>query len=116
MPPIDDAARLSHILEAARKATSFTKGRRRSDLDTDEMLPLALLRLLEVMGEAAGDLSGSFCQAHPAIPWRQMAGMRNRLIHGYFDVDLDLVWQTVTAELPPLVIELKRIAKQEHIL
>jgi uncharacterized protein with HEPN domain len=70
--------------------------------------------LLEIIGEAARGLSPVIQNRYPEIPWRQMAGMRNRLIHGYFDVDPDLIWQTVTVELPPLVRQIKRIIKQEQ--
>ena len=112
MPPVDDAARLRHLLQAGRKAVKLTRGKARSDLNKDEVLGLALVRLLEIVGEAAHGLSGGFTGSHPDIPWLSMTGMRNRLIHGYFDVDLDLVWQTVTVELPPLLRKLARISRK----
>jgi uncharacterized protein with HEPN domain len=63
------------------------------------MLNLSLVRLLEIVGEAAHGLSQESRDAHPKTPWKKIAGMRDRLIHGYFDVNLDIVWQTVTQEL-----------------
>ncbi len=89
--PTSDAVRLRHILDAAREAVAFTEGRSRSDLDADHMLSLALVRLLEIIGEAARGVSGAFRDAHPEVAWGKMAGMRDRLIHGYFDVNLDVI-------------------------
>jgi len=73
------------------------------------MLSLALVRLLEIIGEAARGVSTPTCESHPGIAWSQMAGMRDRLIHGYFDVNLDIVWQTVQQDLPPLLAQLEKI-------
>lgn len=97
------------MLEAAEQALSFVEGRKRADLDTDPLLRLALLRALEVMGEAAGRVSEESRNAYPQIPWRQMAGTRNRLIHAYFDIDLDVVSKTVTRSVPALVSSLRRM-------
>jgi uncharacterized protein with HEPN domain len=94
------------MLDAASEAIAFVKGRQRDSLDRDRMLVLALTRLLEVIGEAARGLSTEFRAAHPEVPWPKIAGMRDRLIHGYFDVNLDIVWETVTKDLPPLVVRL----------
>jgi uncharacterized protein with HEPN domain len=113
MSIIDDASRLQHILEAAQKAVRYTKNRKRGDLDADELLGLGLIRLLEIIREAAWGISENLRNKHPEIAWRQMAGMRNRLIHGYFDVNNDLVWETVTLELPPLITQIKALIKKE---
>ena len=104
----DDQVRLRHMLDAARKAVDFLKGRTRQDLDSDEMVCLAVIRLLEVIGEAAKGISHATRDASPSIPWRQIAGTRDRLIHGYFDVDLDVVWAIVTTDLPGLIAQLER--------
>lgn len=77
------------------------------------MLGLALIRLLEVIGEAASGVSEGFRARHASIPWRQMTNMRNRLIHGYFDVSYNAVWETVNQELPPLIGQLERILAAE---
>lgn len=71
------------------------------------MLQLSLVRLVEIVGEAAGRVSLSTRQRHPQIPWPQIAGMRNRLIHGYDFVDYDILWQTVSEDLPALVAALQ---------
>jgi uncharacterized protein with HEPN domain len=105
----DDSVRIRHILDAAREAIAFAKDRTRADLDTDRKLNLSLVRLLEIIGEAARGISQEFRDSHPALPWKTMIGMRDRLIHAYFDVNLDVVWQTVTEDLPPLIAQLKKI-------
>ena len=101
--------RLRHMLDAAREAVQFIQGKQRSDLDLDHKLALAIVRLLEIIGEAADNVSEDFCEQHPRIPWRKIAGTRNRLAHGYFDVDLDIVWQIIVAQLPPLIAQLEQI-------
>ena len=112
----DDIACLHHILDAAEKAVSFVKGKARKDLDTDEMLSLSLVRLLEIIGEAANGVSLTFRDRFPHIPWRKMTGLRNRLIHGYFDVNLDIVWDTILEDLPPLLKDLKEITATKNAL
>ena len=73
------------------------------------MLALSLVRLLEIIGEAASRVSKEKQAQSPEIPWRQVIGMRNRLTHAYFDINLDFVWQTVTEDLVPLIAELERM-------
>ena len=109
-----DRVRLYHILDAAREAMTFSQGRSRADLDTDRMLQLSLVRLLEIIGEAARGISPELRSAYATIPWRKMSGMRDRLIHAYFDVNLDVVWETVRCDLPPLVEVLEKIISPEH--
>jgi uncharacterized protein with HEPN domain len=104
----EDMVRLKHMLDAAKKAIEFTKSSKRSDLESDEQLSLAVVRLLEVLGEAAKNVSEEVRQGYPEIPWRQIGGTRDRLIHGYFDVDLDIVWQIVSVDLPELVGHLEK--------
>ena len=106
-----DAVRLQHLLDAARKAVFITAGKQRDDLEQDEILSLALVRLLEIIGEAAKHLSEPFRVSQPDIPWRLIAGTRDRLIHGYFDVDYDVVWAIVTEDLPPVIEKLESITK-----
>lgn len=113
MPKPDDNTRLLHIVEAAGTAIQFTKGKTSDDLGRDEMLSLALVRLLEIIGEAAKGVTDECRGRHPEIPWSSMSAMRNRLIHGYFDVDQALVWQTVARELPPLVAQVRQALKSE---
>lgn len=112
MPP-DDRTRLRHILEHAGYAAEFLKGRKRRDLDTDVQLLLALVRALEIVGEAATQLSPTFKQRYPDLPWAQLAGMRNRLVHAYFDINRDIVWNAATVELPPLAASMRAILEEE---
>jgi len=107
--PVSDSVRIRHILDAARQATAFIRGRSRRDLDTDQMLNLSLIRLLEVIGEAARGVSDPLREAHPEVAWKKMTGLRDRLIHGYFDVNLDIVWETVTQDLPSLIATVEKL-------
>jgi uncharacterized protein with HEPN domain len=107
LPP-RDVARLRHMREAAEKAIAYTVGRDRSILDGDEMRTLAVVRLIEIVGEAARAISEPTRTQFPEISWRQIVGTRDRLIHGYEEVDLDILWTIVTDDLPLLVSELNR--------
>jgi uncharacterized protein with HEPN domain len=97
------------MVDAGREAVRFTQGRPRADLDGDRVLALALVKPLEIVGEAAARVTPESRQAHPDVPWRDVVAMRNRLIHGSFDVDLDRVWDTVTDDLPPLLAQLDAV-------
>ncbi len=110
-----DAIRLQHMLDAAREATSFVAGRTRGDLDTDRMLALALLKAIEIVGEAAGRASEAGRANVSGIPWPNIGGMRNRLVHGYFDINLDIVWQTAINELPALIAALEQTLSASDI-
>jgi len=105
---LEDHIRLRHMLDAAEEALGFAKSATRADLNSNRMLAFAIVRAIEIIGEAATTVTDETKQAHPDLPWRSMAGMRNRLIHAYYDVDLDRVWDTVSVDLPPLVEGLKR--------
>ncbi|HCU38138.1 MAG TPA: hypothetical protein DGT21_22700 [Armatimonadetes bacterium] len=103
----EDALRLKHMLEAARKAAGFAAGRTRDEIRRDDLLAFAIVRALEILGEAAGRVSPECRARHDALPWAMMVGMRNRLVHGYFDINLDIVWDTVTTDLPPVIAALQ---------
>ena len=107
----DDSVRLRHILDAARKAVSLTVGKTRAEIVADDVAQLALARLLEIVGEAAGKVSPEFCAAHPELPWAEMSGLRNRLAHAYFDVDLDVLLDIVEKDLPPLVKKIEALVR-----
>ncbi len=111
--PKSEQVRLRHMLDAAREAASFVHGKTRADLDTDRQLNLSLVRLIEIIGEAAQQVSAVTQQRHTEIPWPDIIGMRHRLIHGYDEVDLDIVWQVVTHDLPPLVTALQKMLAEE---
>lgn len=94
------------MLDAAEQAIAFAEGRRREDLDTDRQFLFALVRCLEIIGGAAARVSAELREEQPRLPWAKMASTRNRLIHAYFDINLDIVWRTVSEELPALAKEL----------
>ena len=98
----EDHIRIRHMLDAVMQALAFVEGRARADLDADRMLLLALVKCIEILGEAASKVSPEVRQASPDIPWRSIVAMRNRLIHGYFDINADMVWATVVEVLPSL--------------
>lgn len=108
----DDRTRLGHMLLYAQDAQRFAQGRVRADLDTDRMLYLAVLRALEVIGEAATRVSQPLQDQHPEIPWAQIIALRNRLIHGYDAVDPDRLWQILTADVSKLIGDLQHILAQ----
>ena len=95
------------MLDAAREARALVSGRSRADYDGDRTLRLALVRLLEIVGEAAGRIPIDFRDSHPEIPWFGVVGLRNRLIHGYDEVDYDIVWQILTEDIPSLITRLE---------
>ena len=101
--------RLRHMLDYAQEAITLIRGKSRADLDADRLLNLALVRLIEMIGEAASHVPSDERAWYPGLPWAQIVGMRNRLIHGYDFVDFDILWQTVVEDLPELVAALKRI-------
>ena len=105
----EDQVRIKHMVEAAHDAARFVGGRARADLDTDRMLLFALIRCVEIIGEAARQITDETRNLSSDIPWNAIAGMRNRLIHAYFDVDAELVWKTVTVELPVLTARLRTL-------
>ena len=105
----EDKVRVQHMLDASRDALSFAAGKERSNLDDERQLVLALIKSVEIVGEAASKVSPELRASAPDIPWTDIVGMRNRLIHAYFDIDLDILWQTVTAELPPLKTKLEAL-------
>jgi uncharacterized protein with HEPN domain len=108
-----DAVRIRHMLDAAQEAVSFADGHARSDLDNNRMLVLSLVKSVEILGEAATKISAETRARYPTIPWASIVAMRNRLIHGYFDINLDIVWATVTDDLPGLIELLETIDLRE---
>ncbi len=101
------------MLAYANEAMQLVEGKDRLQVENDRVLNLALQRLIEVIGEAAGRVSDDGRDACPDMPWQQMIGMRNRLIHGYDSVDPDILWATVTIDLPNLAEQLRE-ALREH--
>lgn len=105
----DDAVRLRHMLDAAREAMTFVQGRSRADLEADRQLVLALVKDVEIVGEAAYQLSEETRADLPEMPWEDIIGMRHRLVHAYFDINLDILWRTVQEDLPALASRLEPI-------
>jgi uncharacterized protein with HEPN domain len=105
---LPDQIRLLHIREAALKAIAFADGRTRGDLDSDEMLTLALTKLVEIIGEAAKNVSEASRATLPDFDWRAAARMRDRLTHHYFDINRDILWSTVMNDLPSVLEALSK--------
>ena len=105
--------RLQDMLDHAHETTALTQGRSRADLNTDRVLSLALVRLLEIVGEAANRVPVEVQDRYTDIPWREIIGLRNRLIHGYGAIDLDIVWRIIAADLPPLIEALEKVIAAE---
>ena len=101
------------MLDAALKAVGLLEGRTLVEFKGDEVRSLALVHLLEILGEAAGGVSARTKSAHPELPWAKMAATRNRLIHGYFSIDLEIVWQVCKEDLPPLIASLRALPEIE---
>ncbi|MDQ2949255.1 MAG: DUF86 domain-containing protein [Acidobacteriota bacterium] len=117
MPPFNmkntDRVRLLHMLDAASEALSFVEGRTSDDLTRDRMLLLAVVKDIEIIGEAASRISPECRAATPGIPWGMVVGIRKRLTRAYFDLDLPIIWSTLTMDLPELIGELERVLASE---
>ena len=105
----EDAVRIRHMLDYSQEAVALSVGRARPDLDLDRLYNLAMTRLVELIGESATHLSESTRHAHPQIPWPQIIALRNRLIHGYDQINFDILWDIIEIDLPPLIAQLERI-------
>lgn len=103
----NDRAYLVDMLESSREAVVYAGNRTPSQMTEDRMRLLAVIRLLEVIGEAASGVSDQFRQEHPELPWRQMIATRNRLIHGYRDIDAGVVTRIVQHNLPDVISALE---------
>ena len=110
----DPTVSLRHMLDSASEATEMIRGRERRDLDEDRMLNLALVRLLEIVGEAAARVPKSDRQKYKQIPWPMIVGLRNRLIHGYDQVNLDVLWKILADDVPPLIAELEKLLPADN--
>jgi uncharacterized protein with HEPN domain len=101
------------MLDTGQQAVLFAANKNRVDLEDDPMLAFALMKAIEIMGEAASKVSRSSQEYPKEIPWPEIVGMRNRLIHAYADIGLDILWHTVKSNLPPLIQVLERIVASE---
>jgi uncharacterized protein with HEPN domain len=98
-----DRVRLRHIIDSCNAIQKYMEGRKRADLSSNRMLMAAVIRELEIIGEAVTVLSSDFKLRHNHMPWKDMSGMRNRLIHAYFNVNPDVVWKTISIDVPILL-------------
>jgi len=105
----EDKVRLRHMLDASLEIRQYVQSATRGDLDSDPKLVHSLVHLLEIIGEAANQVSDEFRKKANNIPWRILIGMRNRLIHAYFNINLDVVWSTSTEDIALLVTELEKL-------
>jgi uncharacterized protein with HEPN domain len=109
----DDHVFVAHMVEFARKAHGRVAARERAALDGDEDLQLQLYALIERIGEAAAHVSVAFREQHPEVPWQNIIGMRHKLIHDYFEIDLDVVWRAAKDDAPELVRLLEPLVPPE---
>ena len=107
----DDRVYLAHLRDAIDRILDYTAGGKSEFLE-DTKTQDAVVRNLEILGEAAKNVSAALRQTHDNVPWRRLAGMRDKLIHEYFGVNLDIVWQVVEQELPTLRQQVDQILKQ----
>ncbi len=112
--PDKDRLRLLQMRDAAEDATDIASGYTRADIEKDEMLELALVKAVEVIGEAARHISGETRALAPDIDWGDIVGMRNSLVHAYWKVDYDVLWDVITYKLPPLITELNRLIEAKY--
>ena len=96
----DETVYLRHMLDAIDQIARYVDGKSKGDFWGSEMLQDAIVRQLEILGEAAGRVSRETCAAHPEVPWPKITGLRHRLIHDYFDVDGNMVWRVATIDVP----------------
>lgn len=104
-----DELRIHHMIDACNQATEMLSHIKRDDLNTDSMLLLAVVKALEIVGEATERISADTKQLEPSIPWRELAGIRHRLVHEYEKIDRDIVWRAAKDDVPGLVAQLERL-------
>ena len=106
-------ALLLDMLLAAREAQEIACGATLSDFRQNRTLQLAIVKAVEIVGEAASRISAETRELNPDIPWADIVGMRNRLVHGYFDINLVRVWETVEQDIPRLIVQLEGLVSEE---
>lgn len=109
-----DPARLLHILTAIERIFSFMEGRDKEDIQKDGILYYAVVKNIEIIGEAAYMISQEFKDAHPETPWKIIIGMRHFLVHGYFEVAADEIQNVVEKDLLPLKVQIESYLKEEN--
>lgn len=112
--PENDRIRLRHMLDAAYKVRSFMVDKTKSNLKNDDMLAFAVVRALEIIGEAGNQITVETQVKYPEIAWKDIIGMRNVLIHAYFDIDIDIVWRTTQDDIPLIISQLEGIVESSE--
>jgi len=106
--PLKDRERLQHILAAIERVNRYVKGKSFDDLQKDDMMYYAVVKNIEMMGEAANMLTTDFQESHPETPWKMVKGMRNYIVHEYFQIDSVVVWDVVTKDLSALQNQIEK--------
>ncbi len=110
----DPVVYVRHMLDHAKEAVEMTRGRTRADLDENRMLNLAVVRLVEIVGESCNRIPKEFRNEHPGIPWREVSGVRVKLAHAYDSIDFDILWDIVQNDLPTLIEQLKILIEEKE--
>lgn len=110
--PRSDRLPLEQMLDAARRVSRLAREHGRTTFDDNDVLRLAALHLIQRLGEAASRLSADFRAAHPELPWAEMIGMRNRIVHSYDDLDPDIIWQVASADVEAVIAALERLVTE----
>jgi uncharacterized protein with HEPN domain len=113
MPHEKDMELLRQMLMAAKEIAAFSSGRKYTDLANDKMYERAVEMSLQIIGEAAGDVSGTLRNKYPQIPWQRIIGTRNRVVHAYATIELNTLWLIIVNDLPGLIANLEKILKNE---
>ena len=110
----DDLTRLQHMIDAAKEAVELASGKTKRDIENERVLNLSLVRLIEIVGEAANRISPEGREKYSSIPWLQIIGMRNRLIHGYDNIDFEILYQTVNKDIPQLIAKIEKVISSDE--
>ncbi|MDD3627797.1 MAG: DUF86 domain-containing protein [bacterium] len=108
----DNLVYLRHIYDAIDRIEDYTKDIEQTQFKENKMMQAAVIREIEIIGEASKRITEEFKKQHPKVPWKQMAGMRNKVIHDYFGVDIEIVWNTLKKDIPNLKLQFKSILKK----
>jgi len=111
----DDTVYLGHMLDMARKAADKVRGKSRADYDGDEVLRIVIAHLVQTIGEAAARVSAPTRERHRELPWKQITGIRHRIVHDYMDIDYDILWEVAMQDLPGLIAQLEKIVPPDDV-
>jgi uncharacterized protein with HEPN domain len=109
MRKIDDTARLGHIYDAICTIETYSAGVNKTAFLANGMMQDAIMRQIEIIGEAAGRISYELQEKHPDLPWLEMRAIRNKIVHDYLEINTDIIWDTVKNDLPPLKTQIKKL-------